>query len=66
MRISTSWAQELGVNAMNAQQVKMHKTQMQLSSGLKTTWKTMVEGRPMLSAVKVSPLSELWKTPGLE
>ncbi len=35
MRISTSWAQELGVNAMNAQQVKMHKTQMQLSSGLK-------------------------------
>jgi len=35
MRISTSWAQQLGVNAMNAQQVKMSKTQMQLSSGLK-------------------------------
>jgi flagellar hook-associated protein 3 FlgL len=34
MRISTSWAQQLGVNAMNAQQVKMSKTQMQLSSGL--------------------------------
>ncbi len=35
MRISTSWAQQLGVNAMNAQQVKMSKTQMQLSAGLK-------------------------------
>ncbi len=35
MRISTSWAQQLGVNAMNANQVKMSKTQMQLSSGLK-------------------------------
>jgi len=34
MRISTSWAQQLGVNAMNTQQVKMSKTQMQLSSGL--------------------------------
>ncbi len=34
MRISTSWAQQLGVNAMNSQQVKMSKTQMQLSSGL--------------------------------
>jgi len=34
MRISTSWAQQLGVNAMNAQQVKMSKTQMKLSSGL--------------------------------
>ena len=34
MRISTSWAQQLGVNAMNAQQVKMSKTQMQLSTGL--------------------------------
>ncbi len=34
MRISTSWAQQLGVNAMNAQQVKMSKTQMQLSAGL--------------------------------
>ena len=34
MRISTSWAQQLGVNAMNAQQVKMSKTQLQLSSGL--------------------------------
>jgi len=35
MRISTSWSQQLGVNAMNAQQVKMSETQMQLSSGLK-------------------------------
>ena len=35
MRISTAWAQQLGVNAMNAQQVKMSNTQMQLSSGLK-------------------------------
>jgi len=34
MRISTSWAQQLGVNAMNAQQVKMSKTQMQLSLGV--------------------------------
>ena len=34
MRISTSWAQQLGVNAMNAQQVKLSKTQMQLSTGL--------------------------------
>jgi len=34
MRISTSWAQQLGVNAMNAQQVKMSKTQMQLSLGI--------------------------------
>ncbi|MCD2450571.1 flagellar hook-associated protein FlgL [Methylicorpusculum oleiharenae] len=35
MRISTAWAQQLGVNAMQAQQTKMSKTQMQLSSGLK-------------------------------
>jgi len=35
MRISTSWAQQLGVNAMNAQQVNLSKTQMQLSSGLR-------------------------------
>ncbi|MDO8940235.1 MAG: flagellar hook-associated protein FlgL [Methylicorpusculum sp.] len=35
MRISTAWAQQLGVNAMQAQQAKMSKTQMQLSSGLK-------------------------------
>ena len=35
MRISTSWAQQLGVNAMNSQQVKLSNTQMQLSSGLK-------------------------------
>ncbi len=35
MRISTSWAQQLGVNAMNAQQAKMAKTQLQLSTGLK-------------------------------
>lgn len=35
MRISTSWSQQLGVNAMNAQQVKMSKTQMQLSTGLR-------------------------------
>jgi flagellar hook-associated protein 3 FlgL len=35
MRISTAWAQQLGVNAMNAQQVKLSNTQMQLSSGLK-------------------------------
>jgi len=35
MRISTSWAQQLGVNAMNTQQVNLSKTQMQLSSGLR-------------------------------
>lgn len=35
MRISTAWAQQLGVNAMQSQQTKMSKTQMQLSSGLK-------------------------------
>ncbi len=35
MRISTAWAQQLGVNAMNTQQVNLSKTQMQLSSGLK-------------------------------
>ena len=35
MRISTSWAQQLGVNAMNTQQVKLSETQMQLSAGLK-------------------------------
>ncbi|GAB4257983.1 MAG: flagellar hook-associated protein FlgL [Methylomicrobium sp.] len=35
MRISTSWSQQLGVNAMLAQQTKLSKTQMQLSTGLK-------------------------------
>lgn len=35
MRISTSWSQQLGVNAMNTQQVNLSKTQMQLSLGLR-------------------------------
>ena len=35
MRISTSWAQQLGVNAMLNQQATVTKTQMQLSTGLK-------------------------------
>ncbi|MFI3135456.1 MAG: flagellar hook-associated protein FlgL [Methylococcaceae bacterium] len=35
MRISTSWSQQLSVNAMQSQQAKMSKTQLQLSSGLK-------------------------------
>jgi flagellar hook-associated protein 3 FlgL len=35
MRISTSWSQQLGVNAMLDQQSKQSKTQMQLSTGLK-------------------------------
>lgn len=34
MRISTSWSQYLGVSAMQEQQVKLSKTQLQLSSGL--------------------------------
>jgi flagellar hook-associated protein 3 FlgL len=34
VRISTAWSQQLGVNAMQAQQAKMVKTQMQLSTGL--------------------------------
>jgi len=33
MRVGTAWSQQLGVNAMNAQQAKMSKTQMQLSTG---------------------------------
>jgi len=35
MRISTSWAQQLSVNAMLNQQAKVTNTQMQLSTGLK-------------------------------
>ena len=35
MRISTSWAQQLSVNAMLNQQAKVFNTQMQLSTGLK-------------------------------
>ncbi len=35
MRISTSWAQQLGVKAMLNQQATVSKTQMQLSSGKK-------------------------------
>ncbi len=35
MRISTTWAQQLSVNAMNSQQTKMSQTQQQLSSGLR-------------------------------
>jgi len=35
MRISTSWAQQLSVNAMLNQQAKVSNTQMQLSTGLK-------------------------------
>jgi len=35
VRISTSWAQQLGVNAMLNQQATVTKTQMQLSTGLK-------------------------------
>jgi flagellar hook-associated protein 3 FlgL len=35
MRISTSWSQQLSVNALRSQQDKLSKTQLQLSSGLK-------------------------------
>ena len=35
MRISTTWAQQLSVNAMNSQQAKMLQTQQQLGSGLR-------------------------------
>lgn len=35
MRISTAWSQQLGVNSMLAQQAKLNKTQMQLSTGLR-------------------------------
>lgn len=35
MRISTPWAQQLSVNAMQSQSVKLNKTQMQLSTGMK-------------------------------
>ncbi|MGZ8095899.1 MAG: flagellar hook-associated protein FlgL [Methylosarcina sp.] len=35
MRISTSWAQQLGLNSMLDQQARLSKTQMQLSSGKK-------------------------------
>ncbi len=34
MRISTAWTQQLGVNSMLAQQAKLTKTQMQLSTGV--------------------------------
>jgi flagellar hook-associated protein 3 FlgL len=35
MRISTSWAQQLGLNSMLDQQAKLNKAQMQLSAGKK-------------------------------
>ena len=35
MRISTSWAQQLGVNSMLEQQAKLSQTQLQLSTGKK-------------------------------
>jgi len=35
MRISTSWSQQLGLNAMQAQQSKLSQTQMQLSANKK-------------------------------
>lgn len=35
MRISTSWAQQLGLNSMLDQQARLSKTQMQLSTGKK-------------------------------
>ena len=35
MRISTAWSQQLNVKAMQNQQAKMAKTQLQLSTGLK-------------------------------
>jgi flagellar hook-associated protein 3 FlgL len=37
MRISTAWAQQLSVNAMNSQQAQLAKVQQQLSSGLKVS-----------------------------
>ncbi|MBL6987505.1 MAG: flagellar hook-associated protein FlgL [Methylobacter sp.] len=37
MRISTAWAQQLNVNAMNSQQSKLAKVQLQLSTGLKVS-----------------------------
>lgn len=37
MRISTAWAQQLSVNAMSNQQIKLAKVQQQLSTGLKMT-----------------------------
>lgn len=37
MRISTAWAQQLSVNAMNLQQDKLAKVQEQISSGLKVS-----------------------------
>ncbi len=54
MRISTSWSQQLGINAMNAQQVKMSKTQMQLSSGLNIT----TPSEDPASAVSILSLEE--------
>lgn len=35
MRISTSWSQQLSVNAMQNQQAGLNKTQLQISTGLK-------------------------------
>jgi len=37
MRISTAWAQQLSVNAMNSQQTKLAKLNEQISSGLKAS-----------------------------
>lgn len=37
MRISTAWAQQLSINAMNSQQTQLAKLQQQLSSGLKVS-----------------------------
>ncbi|MDP3877116.1 MAG: flagellar hook-associated protein FlgL [Methylobacter sp.] len=37
MRISTAWAQQMSVNAMNTQQSKLAKVQQQISTGLKVS-----------------------------
>ncbi len=54
MRISTAWSQQLGVNSMLAQQAKLSKTQLQLSTGLKV----LTPGDDPVAAVRALDLQE--------
>lgn len=54
MRISTAWTQQLGVNAMLAQQARVNKTQMQLSSGQKV----LTPADDPIAAARMSDLQE--------
>lgn len=58
MRVSTAWAQQLGVNAMSSQQAKLTKVQQQLSTGLKVT----APSEDPAAAVKILDLDQTIET----